>query len=57
MIKKELLSFKHQIPVSEIDADAFKKAIQNKKVLCSVKKVIDFSNYEVYGTGIGETQN
>ena len=106
MIKKELLSFKHQIPVSEINADALKKAIHNKKVLCSVNgvkvnnpgfysiisnifksldmmdneengsiiafpklieevlpgnriylssvKVIDFSNYEVYGTGIGE---
>lgn len=39
MIKKELLSFKHQIPVSEIDADAFKKAIHNKKVLCSVNGV------------------
>lgn len=30
MIKKELLSFKHQIPVSEIDADAMNK-INNKK--------------------------
>ena len=40
---------------------AFPKLIEEvlpgNRIYLSSVKVIDFSNYEVYGTGIGETEN
>ena len=34
-----------------------KKELFYMSIMPTSVKVIDFSNYEIYGTGIGETQN